>query len=917
MGGTMSLIVNDLTASSPVYTDSSKRLVSGPNATRPVKYLSEYASLDAALITIGSTQTSLVIDTDAALTQATALPATLDICEIINFAKFTGSYALSIGKMSADPLHQIFSGPTVTFAAGAVAHVRPEWWGFSTGASGATNTAAIVAMMATISNADGLFKKIEFTPGKYSIAGAIGAQFDKSYLKINFNGAIFDYGTETGVAVQFGATAGASDCEFNGPLTVERTYSYGGAAATALTETGFLYTSMKNFTTRKLAAVGFEYGHKFLGTTIGVSYGWHYDIEANDCLEGIYIGDNNTGNPWVTYQQFYGGRIAFATSRFTSLAGTRNVHIEKNYRRPDGIDFWGMVMENAVERKILCAGDAIGFHGCYLDAGAYNTNFGAYVGYPYAAQITGASSTAGSAVLSKTAHSLDCVVGDIVYISASGSSRDTGETYYVESFDDDTITLDRALCGNSVGGVSFTYYRTNIEFTSDSHNCQINNCNNLVYNSVSDKGEFNTVIDGQLGISVGKLDPPYGTSDADYRKGILNLGNTHGGVLTALMSNKTATATNGSIELGFGGMDTNGALRKHSGILAKPTSSGAGYVSADLHFRTNDAGSYGTRAIVKADGKFGVGTTAPKNLHDIAGALCVGASVAGKETAKTNGQHIEGSVVIGEKFRIVEAGDSGSQVRNWRLYGIPGTTTYYWKLVYSGSNPTVTVYNDSAGLDAQRVCSGSGTGSGTITLAELNSSGITGTVYVDASSPSDDDDLASNTLTCTADSSNFKTVVRDISAVNGANALWDNYITDGIVAHQFKNDAQAWTVQYVDGSDGDAWKLNDSTNSKIKIKVNPNTGDIELNNGKVTISDATDTTALDTGSLQTAGGASVKKNLWVGEDVNLATGKGVKVNAIKVLGDQRAAIADAAGGDEVTKINAILAALRAHGLIAT
>jgi hypothetical protein len=42
-----------------------------------------------------------------------------------------------------------------------------------------------------------------------------------------------------------------------------------------------------------------------------------------------------------------------------------------------------------------------------------------------------------------------------------------------------------------------------------------------------------------------------------------------------------------------------------------------------------------------------------------------------------------------------------------------------------------------------------------------------------------------------------------------------------------------------------------------------------------------------------------------------------KVAGNQVVGAQQAAITDAVGGDEVTKINAILAALRTHGLIAT
>lgn len=44
---------------------------------------------------------------------------------------------------------------------------------------------------------------------------------------------------------------------------------------------------------------------------------------------------------------------------------------------------------------------------------------------------------------------------------------------------------------------------------------------------------------------------------------------------------------------------------------------------------------------------------------------------------------------------------------------------------------------------------------------------------------------------------------------------------------------------------------------------------------------------------------------------------GVQVSGTKVVGAQQAAIADSAGGDEQAKINAILAAMRAHGLIAT
>ncbi|MCY1174203.1 hypothetical protein D9M73_143970 [compost metagenome] len=43
----------------------------------------------------------------------------------------------------------------------------------------------------------------------------------------------------------------------------------------------------------------------------------------------------------------------------------------------------------------------------------------------------------------------------------------------------------------------------------------------------------------------------------------------------------------------------------------------------------------------------------------------------------------------------------------------------------------------------------------------------------------------------------------------------------------------------------------------------------------------------------------------------------IKVDNVQVVMSQRPSIANSVGGDEVTKINAILTALRDHGLIAT
>jgi hypothetical protein len=63
-----------------------------------------------------------------------------------------------------------------------------------------------------------------------------------------------------------------------------------------------------------------------------------------------------------------------------------------------------------------------------------------------------------------------------------------------------------------------------------------------------------------------------------------------------------------------------------------------------------------------------------------------------------------------------------------------------------------------------------------------------------------------------------------------------------------------------------------------------------------------------------AGGVEIQRNTSAGVDIR--TGDLLR-GGTKVVGAQGAAIADAAGGTEITTINAILARLRAHGLIAT
>jgi len=55
----------------------------------------------------------------------------------------------------------------------------------------------------------------------------------------------------------------------------------------------------------------------------------------------------------------------------------------------------------------------------------------------------------------------------------------------------------------------------------------------------------------------------------------------------------------------------------------------------------------GDRIVIKEGGNVGIGTTSPQNKLDAAGAVAVGTSYAGTETAPTNGMIIQGNVGIG------------------------------------------------------------------------------------------------------------------------------------------------------------------------------------------------------------------------------------------------------------------------------
>lgn len=110
--------------------------------------LSSYASLAAAVAAIGSAQATLLIDTDSTVATNTTVPATLALDFLAgNVLTVNNGITLTINGPLEAPLSQLFntsSGGTVTFGAGIVPQVYPEWWGV-VGNTGSFDTAAVQA----------------------------------------------------------------------------------------------------------------------------------------------------------------------------------------------------------------------------------------------------------------------------------------------------------------------------------------------------------------------------------------------------------------------------------------------------------------------------------------------------------------------------------------------------------------------------------------------------------------------------------------------------------------------------------------------------------------------------------------------------------------------------------------------------
>lgn len=116
------------------------------NAYTSEKLLSNYATLADAVTIIGATECTLVIDKNDTMTAAVTIPENIHIRPVGGYTISNGTFALIANGPILDTGQQwITKGSgAVTLGAG---RTNPKWFGASTGASAATNTAAFQAAL--------------------------------------------------------------------------------------------------------------------------------------------------------------------------------------------------------------------------------------------------------------------------------------------------------------------------------------------------------------------------------------------------------------------------------------------------------------------------------------------------------------------------------------------------------------------------------------------------------------------------------------------------------------------------------------------------------------------------------------------------------------------------------------------------
>ena len=279
--------------------------------TALVYYLSNYASLSAALTAIGSTPATLYIDTAATVGTNTTTPATLSIAVVKGGGIVLTGNLIVAGSFNAG-LYPVFSGAgTVTFS--NIDRVEPEWWG-ATGSGSPTDDQASFQLAAnSVMNTDEI---LHCTAGRTYY---IGSQLNLRYVR----------GLDLQCEIVSGVAAGS-------PSVI-----IGNTSAQVITNRK--YISSVRYTGNVIPAdpliriIGAKNHQIEIGTCDYVQiWGSSATADQSSAYNQIWLGyvqkfemNSDYASAWINENIIYGGRIKYLT-----IDGAGYSHQSNKFVRP-------------------------------------------------------------------------------------------------------------------------------------------------------------------------------------------------------------------------------------------------------------------------------------------------------------------------------------------------------------------------------------------------------------------------------------------------------------------------------------------------------------------------------------------------------------------------------------------------------
>lgn len=480
------------------------------------------------------------------------------------------------------------------------------------------DTAAIQAAEDSLSSRESL----TFPSGTYKTTS--GLNFKTTGAIYHFDSAVFSFGTSSGTAVTFGEISASTtifDMVVTGSLKVQRTHDQTGTvpAATALTGIGVLFRNVGDMDTTGcyMYSVGFGDNFKWISDGAGCTLLEHGKMVAQNGLIDFNFEVASSGTSFLSQVNIYGARNVFNTAAFSDIVGTIGVAFgitASPLRDVDNVHLFGGGMESAKERKaVFDFAEGCNLLEAYWDPGA----LGGAGGFPLGGgvkyikkTITGASVTAGSTTISATGHGMPGKSGDKIIVTSTDGSVDKREYIVGTGSDTNNIVVLTKFQVSSSANVAFTYYGTQIEFTTNATKCKVFNGAAIEQNVITDLGlNRNMIQSAHVGYQRGNAQPlSLDPTDLSNTESLMYL---EASVLaTDIFSYSVNAHPNPDSGVGhrlLGGVGQSGVPENYllpmAGYLANPTDKTVSGITADFEIWTADkVGGYHLSYKVASDG---------------------------------------------------------------------------------------------------------------------------------------------------------------------------------------------------------------------------------------------------------------------------------------------------------------------------